>query len=105
MNEKSFDQKLFGKRIRIARENLDMTQAELSEKVGISQNFLGDIERGLKLPSLNKLIYISNFLNLSLDSMFADSLDNFLYEPNETYYTDKQLNIIKNVIKNIKDNF
>lgn len=105
MKEKTFNTKLFGKRIKIAREKQNMTQAYLSEKVGISQNFLGDIERGLKLPSLTKLIAISNTLKLSLDSMFADSIDNFLYEPNDVYYTDKQLAIIKSIVKNITDNF
>ena len=37
--------------------------------------------------------------------MFAESLDNMVYEPNEVYYTDRQLAIMKNVIKAINDNF
>lgn len=105
MNDKTINRKAFGKRIKEAREKCGYTQAELAEEIGVSQNFLGDIERGIKLPSLNKLIVLSNSLKLSLDTMFAESLDNMVYEPNEVYYTDRQLAIMKNVIKAINDNF
>lgn len=105
MNDNTINKIAFGKRLKEAREKMGYTQAKLSEEVGISPNFLGDIERGLKLPSLNKLIILSNVLKTSLDTMFADSLDNILCEPGEIYYTDKQLAIMKNVIKTITDNF
>lgn len=99
------DQKSFGKKIKDARKKMDFTQFELAEKINVSQNFLGDIERGLKLPSLPKLILLSNTLKLSLDSMFLDSLNNVLEEPEEIYYTDKQLIVMKKVIDMINDNF
>ena len=99
------DQKSFGKKIKNERKEMGLTQFELAEKINVSQNFLGDIERGIKLPSLPKLILLSNVLKLSLDNMFLDSLDNTLEEPEEIYYTDKQLNVMKKVIKMINDNF
>ena len=105
MENKSINKKLFGKRIKEAREKLGYTQFKIKKKIGVSQNFLGDIERGIKLPSLNKLILLSNCLKLSLDTMFADSLDNIMYEPEEIYYTDRQLKIMKNIIKTINENF
>ena len=95
----------FGKKIKIAREKMGLTQFQLAEKIDVSPNFLGDIERGIKLPSLNKLILLSNTLKLSLDAMFSDSLDNMLYEPGSVYYTDRQLALIKQVISTINDNF
>lgn len=105
MDNKVINKKLFGKKIKDAREKLGLTQFELAEKISISPNFLGDIERGIKLPSLTKLILLSNTLKLSLDSMFSDSLDNILSEPEQIYYTDRQLAIMKNIIKTINDNF
>ena len=99
------DQKAFGKKIRDARKSMKLTQFELAEKINVSQNFLGDIERGLKLPSVPKLIVLSNVLNLSLDSMFAASLITPIEEPKEIYYTDKQLLVIKKIIEMINDNF
>lgn len=102
---KCIDNRAFGRKIKIAREDIGLTQAELAEKIDVSQNFLGDIERGIKLPSLNKLILLSNTLKISLDYMFAESLDNMLCEPEEIYYTDKQLAVINKVIKDITTNF
>ena len=57
----------FGKKIREARKKFGYTQLELSEILKISPNFLGDIERGKKLPSLNKTIVIANELKLNLE--------------------------------------
>ena len=104
-DNKIIDRKDFGRKIRKSRENLGLTQFELAEEVKISQNFLGDIERGIKLPSLETLIRLSNALKVSIDSLFSASLNNFIYEPGEVYYTEKQLAIIHNTIKNITDNF
>ena len=36
---------MLGKRVRAGRLSKDMTQYALAEEVGVSQNFLGDIER------------------------------------------------------------
>ena len=104
-NNKIIDRKDFGRKIRKCRENLGLTQLELAEEINISQNFLGDIERGIKLPSLETLIRLSNFLKVSIDSLFSASLDNVLCEEDEIYYTEKQLSVIHNIIKNITDNF
>lgn len=105
MENKVINKKMFGKKVKESRIKIDMTQFELAEKIGVSQNFLGDIERGIKLPSLSKLILLSNTLKVSLDYLFADSLDNYVCESTEVYYTDKQLAIINNVIKTINNNF
>lgn len=105
MENKVINKKMFGKKVKESRIKIDMTQFELAEKIGVSQNFLGDIERGIKLPSLSKLILLSNTLKVSLDYLFADSLDNYVCEATEVYYTDRQLAIINNVIKTINNNF
>lgn len=106
MDKDVINRKQFGKKLKEARLKMDYTQFELAEEIGVSQNFLGDIERGIKLPSLSKLILLSNTLKVSLDTLFADSLDNILYEPEkDIYYTDKQKAIIKDVIKTITTNF
>lgn len=96
---------LFGNRVREARERLKLTQEELSEEVGMSKNYLSDIERGIKIPSIPKLIPLSNELKLGLDAMFSDSLDNIFCEPEEIYYTDRQLALVNNMVKTLKENF
>ena len=104
-NIANINKKAFGRKIKAAREKFNLTQFELAEKIGISPNFLGDIERGKKLPSLNVLITISNTLKISLDSLFSESLSNTLEEPEEIYYSDNQIKIISEIIKKINDNF
>ena len=105
MNDNIINKLIFGKKIKAKRESLNLTQYALADTIGVSQNFLGDIERGKKLPSLETLIKLSNTLKISLDSLFAESLDNFVSEKEDIYYSNKQLNIINNIIKTIEDNF
>lgn len=96
----------FGKKIRKYREQAGISRSDLAEKIGVSVNFLGDIERGLKLPSVPTLIVISNTLKVSLDSLLSDSLNNIVAESNEEiYYTEKQKIVINKLINSIIDNF
>lgn len=105
MTEKTVNKILFGKKIRIYREKLGLTQYALAISVGVTQNFLGDIERGNKLPSVEVLIRLSNTLKVSLDILFSGSLNNIAEEEKQVVYTDKQLVIINKVIQTITENF
>lgn len=96
--------KMLGKKIREERLKKDMTQFALAEEVGVSQNFLGDVERGLKAPSITTSIRLANVLGISLDSLFAASLT--VKEDVEDFYiTDRQLSILKKFVKDVKNNF
>lgn len=105
MTDKIVNKVLFGKKIKQARENIGLTQFALADNVGVSQNFLGDIERGIKLPSIETLIKLSNVLKVSLDSLFSASLDNIISEEESIIYSDKQMKILTSVIKTINNNF
>ena len=96
---------MLGKRVRAGRLSKDMTQYALAEEVGVSQNFLGDIERGIKAPSITTAIRLANVLNMSLDTMFADSLTIPANEVADVYLTDKQLAVLKKMVKEFRDNF
>lgn len=61
-----------GENIRIRRESLGISQAELAENVGISQAMLCQIERGTKNPSIQVGRAIAGFLNCSMDELFED---------------------------------
>lgn len=105
MDKNLINKKALGRKIKETRNAANLTQAELAEKIGVSQNFLGDIERGIKLPGLPKLILLCNTLKISLDYLFSESLDNVLNEDGDVYFTDKQMAIIKNMVKTITNNF
>lgn len=62
--------KNLGKRIQKLRKNSKLTQAQLSEKVGISETYLGFIEQGRYAPSLEVLDKIAKSLKVKLNEFF-----------------------------------
>lgn len=56
-----------GKRIRQQRRMLDLTQARLAEIVGVSTSFIGHIERGSRVVSVDVLWRICKALGASMD--------------------------------------
>lgn len=72
MSEKESVEQLIGKRIQKLRKARGYTQMTFAEKVGISTNYLSDIERGNSSVRLEKLVVIINALDCSADDVFAD---------------------------------
>ena len=68
------DKVLLGKRIRGARMNKGCTIKKLSEMTDIGIVYISEIERGLKMPSLNTFIKIIEALNVSADYILRDEL-------------------------------
>ena len=62
-----FDQEAFGKRLKELRNIKGITQEELAEKLNISREHLGRIERGKYGCSIDLLIELSYTLNASTD--------------------------------------
>ena len=63
-----------GKRIREARIKKQYTQQQLAEMANIGQMYLGEIERGSKMPSLKSFIKIIEHLEVSADYILRDEL-------------------------------
>lgn len=61
------DKKFIGNVIRNARKHAKLNQAELSEKLGMSEKNLGNIENGRQYPQVNNFLRIIEVLNLSLE--------------------------------------
>jgi transcriptional regulator with XRE-family HTH domain len=77
------DSKTLGNRIREARIKKQHTQQKLAEMAGISQMYLGEIERGAKMPSLRSFIKIIEALDLSADYVLRDELssgEHYIYD-------------------------
>lgn len=54
-----------GSRIRAIRNELHLTQVELSKRSGVSQSAISDIEKGVKSPSVETLQMIAEALGRS----------------------------------------
>lgn len=60
------DKEFLGKKIKQLRINAKLSQAELSEKIGMTEKNLSNIERGLQIPALNSFLKMLDTLNVSL---------------------------------------
>ena len=71
-----------------------MTIENLAEKTGLSDNFVGNIERGSDIPSMKSLIKIANALGASIDAILGPNLlynAPFGAEKNKQNYYDKEI--------------
>ncbi len=68
--ERQEDLKIFDLRVRELRKKSKLTQSELAEKIGLSTNFIGMVERGERNTSVDKIFKLSRAFNLSLAEFF-----------------------------------
>ena len=68
------DKLTMGDRIREARKKCELTQEQLAEKLDVSVEFVGQIERGQKLPGMQVFIKLIEVLNVSADYLLRDSI-------------------------------
>lgn len=61
-----------GQRIKAIRKSLNLTQAQLAEKAGVSDNFIGLIERGEGRPTLDTVAKIAEALRIKLQDLFIE---------------------------------
>lgn len=63
-----------GRNIKKYRIEKKLRQEDLAEKTDLSSNYIGMVERGEKIPSLETFISILNALEISADMVLADVL-------------------------------
>ena len=63
-----------GSRIKIRRIELRIKQAELAERLNISNNHMSSIENGRQKPSLDIFIQICNLLNVTPDYLLLGNM-------------------------------
>jgi len=63
---------ILGRNIKQERTFQNMTQEQLSEKVGISAVFLSQIENSRKIPSLETVYKIASSLGVTMEYIFKD---------------------------------
>jgi len=56
------DAKKLGKKIKLARIELDLNQTDLADKIGAKQKSISRYETGLSMPSIETLMKISKVL-------------------------------------------
>lgn len=72
------DNKAIGQRIREKRKSLQLTREEFAEIIGLSDYYIGQLERGERQMSLPVLVNVTNCLHMSLDYLiFAKTPYNY----------------------------
>ena len=61
--------KKFGKNVKIERIKKDLTQEQFAEIMGVSQNYVANIECGKANMSLAKVLELANFLNIEIEKL------------------------------------
>lgn len=75
-------QRQIGKRIRALRKKAGLTISQLAETADLSDNYIGFIERGVRLPTIKTLAKLASTLRVNI----AD----FFYFPDQTSPQRKQ---------------
>ena len=68
------DYSSLGKRMRMKRRSLRMSQEQLARSINISTSYYGNIERGIRIPSIDTLVAIANALGTGVDFFLSESL-------------------------------
>lgn len=102
------DYRDLGIRIRAKRDALEMSQAELAAKAGLSTQHISNVENARSKIGLEKLVDIANILDSSLDELVCGSIKTgrTVYH-NEIQamieeFTDPELRMLPDILKNIQ---
>jgi len=71
----SIDYAGIGKRIKMFRQKLGLSQEQLSEQAGLTPAHLSHIETGNTKASLPTLVNLAEALGVSMDDLLVDSID------------------------------
>lgn len=62
---------VLGAAVRAARQKMELTQADVAERVGLATEVYGRLERGHMLPSVRTLLRICSVLHVSADEVLG----------------------------------
>lgn len=73
-NLRTLDQKEMGRRVRNRREAKNLSREELAEQLGVSPQFVADIEYGNKGVSIKRLYMLCQILDVTADYILAGNV-------------------------------
>ena len=71
-------QKLLGARVYELRKRVNLTQAQFAERVGVSNDTISRIERGIRSPSFDVLECLAKALDIEVRELFNFSNRKFI---------------------------
>lgn len=65
----------FAEKVMALRKLRGLTQEELCEQIGVTRQVIYRWEKGIASPSVDRLILISDYFNVSIDSLIRDEIE------------------------------
>ncbi len=100
------DYKEVGKRIAKRRKELGLKQSQVTEKAGLSDKYLSNIERATSILSIDVLMKLCAVLQITPDELLLGSTANVVDSDYQKYVcnklstmNEKQLNIVINFLE------
>lgn len=103
------DYKAIGKRIKIARARMNLTQETVADKIGVTPQHVSNIETGNASVSLTALVSIANLLHVSIDELLCDTVLKskhiFMKEADEIFSdcNEYEVRVLVDILKVAKD--
>lgn len=96
------DYSAMGKRVRKHRVYLGYTQEQLAEKAGVSASFIGHIEQGTRIASMQTLVALCEALDVTPNFLLQDNFDslstNIDFPPN---LSPHQITMLQEMVNNM----
>lgn len=70
-----FNRKVFAQRLSKLREERNLTMSDLAKAIGVSRPAISQFESSINLPSLDTLIVLVDYFDVSLDYLVGRSDD------------------------------
>ena len=85
----------FGNRLKTLRQQNNLTQSQLSRKLGLTKSVISAYETGIRLPSYDVLIHISKIFNVSIDYLLGQE---HAQDLDLSGLSDAEITALKNLI-------
>lgn len=62
---------MLGKEVKLLREQKNMTQAQLAQRLGVTQEYVSLVEKGVKYPGPNLGVALARVLGTTVEQLVA----------------------------------
>ncbi|MBR1637756.1 MAG: helix-turn-helix transcriptional regulator [Treponema sp.] len=94
---------IFTENLKFYRKNAGLSQQQLAEKADIATNYLSEIERGLKFPSVELIERLAEELDIPPSFLFigdkADGKEELLIKKRNSEFCKKLLSTVSDLLK------
>lgn len=74
LDQRIFDLKTFGRKLRELRQERDLKQSEVAKAVHVGKAYVSGWENGKSKPSLDSIVGLVNLFGVSVDYLFFDNV-------------------------------